>query len=88
MAISDNIKLANDGNKLAQFTLGFLFSNGNSLIDTSKAIYWYEKATEQGDEKSMFNFGVIYNEMTGTQENKEKSFYWFNKSAELGNYKS
>ena len=47
-----------------------------------KAIYWYQKAAENGDIEAMNNLANCYNNGEGTMENLEKTFYWYRKAAE------
>lgn len=44
----DVLKLAEQGDKIAQFDLGFMYQIGQNIeIDINKSIYWYRKSVEQ-----------------------------------------
>ncbi|CAB5184932.1 unnamed protein product [Rhizophagus irregularis] len=47
-----------------------------------KAFHWYQKATENGDEKAMFNLANGYYKGEGTEKNLDKAFYWYQKAVE------
>jgi hypothetical protein len=49
-----------------------------------KALYWYEKAAEQGHAKAQNNCGVMYDSGKGTTMDKAKALYWYEKAAEQG----
>jgi TPR repeat protein len=52
--------LAEEGDARAQFTLGFMYQNGRGVkIDNGQAIFWYQKAAEQGDDVASFSLGAI-----------------------------
>ena len=54
-------KVAEQGDVLAQFTLGFMHENGiGTKYDNEEAIKWYTKAAEQGHALAQYNLGMIY----------------------------
>lgn len=65
--------------------------NGNGeelLFSRRKALYWYEKAAEQGDAQSQFCCGNMYFRGEGTEWGEpvfDKAFYWYEKAADQGN---
>ncbi len=48
-----------------------------------EAIYWYQKAAENGFEGAQYNLALLYEEEE-TEKNLEKAFYWYQKVAENG----
>ena len=54
-----------------------------------KAIYWYTKAAEAGNTKSMLELGDFYRYGScGLEEDKEKSLKWYQKAVEAGDFKA
>ena len=45
---------------------------------------WWEKAAEQGDAESQFNFARMNEKGWGVAENQSKAFFWYRKAAEAG----
>lgn len=66
----------------AQFSLGARYEDGLGVPqDFEKAVYWYEKAAEQGHDLAQHSLGSIY---VRVFEDFEKALYWFQKAAEQG----
>ena len=51
--------------------------------DIDKAIHWYEKSAEQGNQDAQLNLTIIYG--IGIEKDVNKAIYWYEKSAEQGN---
>ena len=49
--------------------------------DHAKALYWFEKAAEQGDAQSQFRCGYMYYIGSGTDRNMAKATSWLKKAA-------
>ena len=82
----DTKKSAEQGNMNAQRNLGLIYIEGNLVSqDFEKSLYWFKKASEQGDEMSM---GVMYESGEGVQQNYKQALYWFKKASEQGYAKS
>ena len=47
-----------------------------------KAIYWWQKAAEQGNANAQNNLGVAYHNGNGVEQDKNKAIYWFRKACE------
>ena len=78
--------LAELGLAAAQFNLGLLYANGQSVPhDDVQARQWYEKAANQGDALAQFNLGVLYGNGKGVPEDYQLALYWFRLSANQGN---
>ena len=55
------LPLAEAGNITAQFGLGYLYHEGNGVpLDQQKALYWWTKSAEQGDESSKIALNLLY----------------------------
>ena len=48
----------------------------------AKALYWYEKAAEQGNAWAQFGSGLLYALGEGTAKNASKARYWLQKAAQ------
>lgn len=73
---------ANAGHFLAQYSLGEFYSyNKNPQYDLSKAIFWLEKAVEQGHVKSMGLLGNLY---IDEKINEDKGRKLIERAAEMG----
>ena len=49
-----------------------------------QAVYWYQKAAEQGNVVAQFNLGVMYDEGSGVPQDGKQAVYWYQKAAEQG----
>ena len=55
------LKLANEGNPLAQFRLGSLYYHGQSVAeDENMAIYWWKKSAASGNAEAMYQIAHAY----------------------------
>jgi TPR repeat protein len=63
------LKAAEQGDAHAQYTLGFVYANGQ---DDLKAIEWYTKAANQGIANAQFNLGLMYVKGQGVPADKQK----------------
>ena len=78
--------LAEQGNTLAQFSLGWLYEDGRGVTQNHKeAVKWYRKAAEQGFEDAQFNLGVMYMNGQGVLQNNIYAYIWVNIAASSGN---
>lgn len=85
LPLEDLRKMAEGGNRDAQFELGYAYYVGNNVKeDKEEALKWMKKAAEQGHIWAQYNLGVSYTKGIGTAENKEKAAEWFTKAAEQG----
>ena len=54
-------KSANQGDANAQFSLGYLYSQGEEVVqDYAKALEWYRKAADQGNNVAQLFLGISY----------------------------
>jgi uncharacterized protein len=57
--------LAEQGNVLAQYSLGLMYSKGQGVTQNyAEAAKWYRKAADQGDDEAQYELGRLYNEPT------------------------
>lgn len=60
-AVETLIRLANDGNSMAQFRLGSLYYHGHSVTeDELMAIHWWKKSAAAGNAEAMYQIGHAY----------------------------
>jgi TPR repeat protein len=80
------LKAAEMGNRGAQSNVGVCYDQGwGTAADKAKAVYWYQKAADQGHGQSCFNLANSYLDGTGgLPVDKEKAVYWYGKAVEAG----
>jgi TPR repeat protein len=77
--------LAEQGNAVAQFSLGSMYENGQGVPqDYKTAVKWYTLAAEQGDADAQGNLGVMYDEGQGVPQDYVRAHMWYNLSASAG----
>lgn len=65
-----------------QFNLGNCYYYGYGVSkDYEKAVYWYEKAANQGYATAQNNIGYCYETGNGVIQDYEKAVYWYEKAA-------
>jgi TPR repeat protein len=80
-----NMVLADQGDTVAQRTLGTFYANGYCVNqDYSAAIRWYKKAASNGDGISMRELGNIYGRGYGVEPNLEETLKWLQLAEENG----
>lgn len=83
--LSQVIRLANQGDAIAQNSLGVMYAQGKGVRqDYQKAVEWYTKAANQGDAIAQFNLGLMYSEGQGVRQDYQKAFEWYTKAANQG----
>jgi hypothetical protein len=81
----DTLKMAEQGNAVAQCNLGIIYFNGQGVTqDYKQAVYWYKKAAEQGDAAAQYNLGVMYANGEGVPQDYKQAVYWYKQAAEQG----
>ena len=53
--------------------------------DYKQAAYWYQKSAKQGNAKSQYYLGAMYQVGRGVLKDYKQAFHWFQKSAKQGN---
>ena len=78
-------RAAKQGYVLAQFGLGWMYSNGYGVLeDNREAAKWYRLAAEQGDTSAQYNLGWMYANGDGVTENDREAVKWYRLAAEQG----
>ena len=78
-------KSAEQGNADAQFNLGRLYHEGQSVPQNYvEAVFWFRKAAEQGVAEAQFNLGRLYHKGHGVPQDDAQSAAWYRKAAEQG----
>lgn len=84
--IQETMKLAEQGNVKAQFSLAVRYIRGDGVAENEmEAMKWFRKAAERGDADAQFNLGIAYENGIGVAMNKAESVKWIRKAAEQGN---
>jgi TPR repeat protein len=77
--------LADRGNAVAQFSLGWMYEHGHGVAeDQAQAETWNRKAAEQGYPAAQYNVGVMYENGYGHPRDEEQAIAWYRKAAEQG----
>ncbi len=75
--------LAEQGDVIAQYYLGWLYDNGEGVeLDYSQALRWYRLAAEQGDADAQHSIGILYHNGQGVSQDYEEAIKWFVLAAE------
>lgn len=78
---------ADNGNLMAQVTLGDMYRNGRGVdgIDEKKALFWYIKAAKHDHYQAQFSLGELYEKgLLGVKQDEERALQWYKKSARQG----
>src|SRR5207302_1022097 len=77
--------LADQGNAVAQYTLGLMYANGQGVPqDYGEAAKWFRLAAEQGEATAQFNLGVLYHSGRGVSQNDAEALKWYRRAADQG----
>jgi len=88
-AIKEFQPLAEQGNKDAQFRLGYIYSQGQGVLkDYKEAVKWYRKAAEQDSAYGQNNLGIMYIDGMGVLKDLNKAKYWIKKAYDNPNTSS
>lgn len=81
--------LADQGNAVAQYNLGFMYSNGLGVPrDYAEALKWYRRAANQGDDAGQNNVGNIYDRGLGLAQDYAEAIKWYRLAVARGNAKA
>ncbi|MBI5897913.1 MAG: sel1 repeat family protein [Rhodocyclales bacterium] len=88
-AVETLIKLANEGNPLAQFRLGGLYYHGQGVTeDENMAIYWWKKAAAAGNAEAMYQIAHAYlfghTAAKGVADPDREAALWYFQAASSG----
>ncbi|WP_196800515.1 tetratricopeptide repeat protein [Thioalkalivibrio sp. AKL10] len=77
--------LAEQGDKVAQERLGWLYDNGLGISqDHAEAAKWYRRAGEQGNWDAQSKLGLLYYQGRGVPQDYTEAAKWSRKAAEQG----
>ncbi len=79
--LSNHEKAAKQGDDSAQYSLGDCYKDGKGVVkDEKKAVYWYEKAAEQGNRYTYKLIDYYYKDL----KDYKKAAYWCKKAHDKG----
>ena len=79
------LPLAEQGNVIAQTTLGVMYQEGHEVLkDYKEAVKWYRRSAEREYAIAQHNLGVMYLEGYGVPQDHKEAEKWFRRSAEQG----
>ena len=77
--------LAEQGDALAQYSLGYLYAKGQGVAeDDAEALKWYRRSAEQGNAFGQANLGHMYDDGEGVAEDDVEAVKWYRAAAEQG----
>ena len=77
------LPLAEQGNVMAQTTLGVMYQEGQGVPqDYKEAFKWFRLSAEQGDAIAQCNLGGMYNEGKGVPQDYKEAVKWWKLAAE------
>ena len=84
-AIADLRVRAEQGDAVAQFNLGVMYSDGDGVPqDDAEAVRWFRLAADQGHALAQFNLGVMYATGEGVPQDDVEAVRWSRLAAEQG----
>jgi hypothetical protein len=84
-AVKWSTKAAVQGDAMAQNGLGWMYENGDGVIENHKiAVKWYTKAAEQGYAPAQANLGFMYENGLGVLKDYERAYMWLTIGANNG----
>jgi TPR repeat protein len=84
LVLADVQTSAEAGNGVAQWELGRRYYYFKATKDDVKALYWFEKAAQQGVPWAEYETATMYELGEGGPADSKKAFYWYEKSATDG----
>jgi TPR repeat protein len=78
--------LAEQGNLLAQVSLGRMYHGGHGVPqDYQEALTWFRKAADQADAQAQSMLGGMYASGLGSPQDYQEAVKWYRKAAQQGN---
>jgi TPR repeat protein len=72
-------------NAYGQFLYGLMYDIGLGVpLNYPKALYWYQKAAEQGDADAQLCLGVMHDVGKGVPQDYQKAYQWFSLASSHG----
>lgn len=88
-ALKEFMPAAEEGDPVAQFYLGVLYSSGQGVQQSDiEALKWFIRSAEQGIKSAQFNAGVAYEKGQGVIPDIDEAIKWYRKASEQGDLKS
>jgi TPR repeat protein len=79
------LKLANKGDKAAQFSMAVLYYAGNGVMsDMAKAQEWMRKAALQNHSQAQYNLGIMLANGQGSDADLIEAYAWLKTASENG----
>ena len=79
------VPLAQQGNRIAQYNLGAMYSNGEGVArDFKEGIKWFRLAAEQGHAQAQNGLGLKYMQGLGVPVDFDEAIKWFRLAEENG----
>ena len=83
--VEDVRRKAENGNPIAQVTLGRMYANGTSLAkDDTQAVAWFRKAAESGNADAQYELALMYETGRGVTKDGSQAVEWYQKAAGQG----
>ena len=87
--LDDLLAKASAGDPKAQLDLALCYDSGDGIErDKEKAVYWFEKAAEQGSTEAQYLIGLMLYQGEAVPQNRSRAVYWLKKAANKGDAKA
>ncbi len=87
--LDDLLARADGGDPKAQLDLALCYDSGDGIErDKEKAVYWFEKAAEQGSIEAQYLIGLMLYQGEAVPQNRSRAVYWMKKAADKGDAKA
>jgi TPR repeat protein len=84
-ALFEFTPLAEAGDAIAQFTLGYMHQFGEGVPRSdAQAARWYALAAEQGHPLAQYNLGILYQDGRGVAQDNVTAYMWLDLAASAG----
>lgn len=82
--------LASTGDGGAQLEIGLAYRDGRYGLDTdnSKALYWLQRAAQNGNAYAEASVGDMYAAGTGTAKDLKAAMHWWQQASQDGNHEA
>lgn len=89
MSFEDKLEAAENGDADMMEQVAQAYFTGEDVTeeidtDSEKAVYWMERAAENGSARAMFNIGLCYAKGYGVERDFEKAADWMEQASEAG----
>ncbi|MGA2171757.1 MAG: tetratricopeptide repeat protein [Sedimentisphaerales bacterium] len=82
---NDVLKLAEQGNTIAQAKVGGMYASGQGVTQNyEEAIKWFRKAAEEGHVLAQTGLGMMYAKGEGVAQDYAEALKWFRKATAQG----